>query len=170
MIFLILTSYFGWDFLGKAISYGQEVGVVDWNVESFILVGGVSLLYALLQFIMIAQFVIHDFSTKLSLYPAENCIKIKSRNYQSIKIHVSDIDSVLIKKLGAKQSIYPWDGYCKIKLKSGNEIYVTSAIIRMDKLYEFLRVGSKKVVQYSLFAFLPMSSWKTATNNAQPQS
>lgn len=168
--FLFLSSYFGWYFVNKANSYGQEVGVVDWNVESYILLGSVSLLYALLQFLMIGQFVIHDFSTKLSLYPRENCLKIKSRKYQAIKIHVSDIDSVIIKRLGAKESIYSWGGYCKIELESGDEIYITAAIIRMSELYEFFRIGSKKVVQYRLFAFLPIRGRKTATNNAQPQS
>lgn len=167
LFFSFMACFMGGYFINKSSSYERGVELINWNVEAFTFTGIVCLLYAFLNLWMILRYVSHDFSTKLILYPNNNLVQIK-RKGKNIQIHVSDIDSLAVQRIGAQNTIYSWDGYCRIKFKSGEEFFITSAVIKMDELYDFFRIGRKKTVQCVLFAFVPMRNKKTAIKIMQP--
>ncbi|UZR94290.1 hypothetical protein [Chondrinema litorale] len=105
---------------------------------------------------MIFQYVKNDFLRTLYLYPAKNIIRVLRRESEEFSFHFSDIESVTLKVLG-RSYVYKSDGYCIFKLNTGETLIITSALISMEELNQFLRVGSqkKKYKRVGLFAFLP---------------
>ncbi len=156
--FFILATWIGFILLKKAVQYQAVEGRIDLNYESYIISSIIMIVLAFLYLILIIQYTATDYKTNLYLYPDTNSFKISNWLHKDLRVHVSDIQSVVIKKIGIEP--YYLDGYTIIYLKDNKQVLLTSGVISMYEWDQFLKTGSKKKIVNKIMPLLPLKSNK----------